>query len=56
MIHLDNMEWDHFHIIKQKVLRELILELESIQIPPDWRPNKVLGFVIRKLEDKEKTC
>jgi hypothetical protein len=56
MIKLNSMEWDHFHVIKQKVLRELIIELEGIQIPPDWRPSEVLGFVIRKLEDKEKAC
>ena len=56
MIELDNMEWDHFHIIKQKVLRELINELKNFEIPPDWRPREALGFVIRKLEEKEKEC
>lgn len=50
------MEWDHFNIIKQKILRELIIELKCIEIPPDWRPSEALGFVIRKLEDKEKEC
>ena len=56
MIELNSMEWDHFHIIKQKVLRELINELESIELPYEWKPKDVLGFVIRKLEDKEKSC
>ena len=54
MIHLDGMEWDHFHTIKQKVLRELINELEGIELPPEWSPRDVLGFVIRKLEDQGK--
>jgi len=56
MIQSDNMEWDHFHIIKQKILRELIDELESLEIPPDWRPREALGLVIRKLKDKERSC
>jgi len=56
MIELNNMEWDHFHIIKQKVLSELINELENLEFPPEWRPREVLGFIIRKLEEKEKAC
>ena len=56
MIELNNMEWDHFHTIKQKVLRELINELESLEIPPDWRPREVLSLVLRKLKDKEEAC
>ena len=56
MIHLDSMEWDHFHTIKQKVLRELINELEGIELPYEWKPKEVLGFIINKLEDKEKSC
>jgi hypothetical protein len=56
MIKLDSMEWDHFHTIKQKVLRELINELSSLEIPPDWRPEETLGFIIRILEDKERSC
>ncbi len=50
------MELDLFHIIKQKVLRELINELESVELPYEWKPKDVLGFLIRKLEDKEKSC
>jgi hypothetical protein len=56
MINLDSMEWDHFHIIKQKVLRDLINELQGLEIPPDWRPKEALGLVIRILEDKERSC
>lgn len=56
MIDLDHMEWDHFNIIKKKVVRELINEFESLEIPPDWRPRDVLGLVLRKLEDKERSC
>lgn len=51
-----DMEWDHFHVIKAKVLQELINELEGLEVPPDWRPRDVLGLVIRKLEDKQKSC
>jgi hypothetical protein len=56
MINLGSMEWDHFNIIKKKVIRELINEFEGLEIPPDWRPREVLGLVLRKLEDKEKSC
>lgn len=50
------MEWDHFHTIKQKVLRELINELKGIELPDDWKPKDVLGFIVKKLEEKEKSC
>ena len=50
------MEWDKFHTIKKKVLSELINELECLEIPSDWKPKEVLGFIIRKLEDKERSC
>jgi hypothetical protein len=50
------MEWDHLHIIKQKVLNELIRDLSNIELPPEWSPRDVLGFVIKILEDKEKAC
>lgn len=50
------MDWDHFHIIKQKVLNELIQELQNLEFPPEWKPREVLGFIIRKLEDKEEKC
>lgn len=56
MIELDNMEWDYFNTIKKRVLKELIDELNSFDIPADWRPKEALGFVIRKLEDKERAC
>lgn len=56
VIHLDSMEWDHFHTIKQKVLHELINELKGIELPNDWKPKDVLGFIIKKLEEKEKSC
>ena len=50
------MEWDHFHTIKQKVLRELIKDLNGIELPSEWKPRDVLGFIIRKLEEKEKNA
>jgi hypothetical protein len=51
-----NMEWDHFHTIKKKVLNELINEIENLEFPPDWRPKDVLGLVVRKLKEKEESC
>ena len=50
------MEWDHFHVIKKKVLKELIIEMENLEFPPDWRPKDVLGLVVRKLKEKEESC
>ena len=50
------MEWDHFHVIKQKVLKELIEELKVLEYPPDWKTKDVLWLIIKKLEDKEKSC
>ena len=43
-------------MIKKKVLGELIQEMESLEIPPDWRPREVLSLVIRKLKEKEESC
>ena len=56
MIELDNMEWGHYNTIKKKVLRELITELEGLEYPPDWKPKDVFRLIIRKLEDKERSC
>ena len=53
---IDIMEWDHFHVIQKKVLNELIKYMESLEIPPDWRPREVLSLVIRKLKEKEESC
>jgi hypothetical protein len=50
------MEWDHFHIIKKKVLNELIQEIENLEFPPDWRTKDVLNLIIRKLKEKEESC
>ena len=55
MVQLDS-EWDHFHVIKKKVLEDLIKELESLEIPPYWRPREVLSLVLRKLKEKEESC
>jgi hypothetical protein len=55
MVQLNN-EWDHFHVIQKKVLEDLIKELESLEIPPDWRPREVLSLVLRKLKEREKSC
>lgn len=50
------MEWDIIHTIKQKILQELIEELKVLECPADWKPEDVLWLIIKKLEDKEKSC
>ena len=46
------MEWDNFAIIKKRFIDELIHELEGLEFPPEWRPKEVLGYIVRKIEDK----
>ena len=47
-----NMEWDNFAVIKKKFIQDLTDELRDLELPPEWSPRDVLGFVIRKIEDK----
>ena len=47
-----NMEWDNFAIIKKQFIDDLLHELKELELPPEWSPNDVLGYVIRKIEDK----
>lgn len=47
-----NMEWDNFAVIKKKFIQDLTEELKSLELPPEWSPNDVLGFIVRKIEDK----
>ena len=46
--------WDNFDTIKKSFLKGLINELKGLEFPPEWSPRDVLGFIIRKLEDREK--
>ena len=46
------MEWDNFAVIKKKFIQDLTEELKSLELPPEWSPRDVLGFVIKKIEDK----
>lgn len=46
------MEWDHFAVIKKQFIDDIIYELKNLQLPPEWSPRDVLGYVIRKIEDK----
>jgi len=47
-----NMEWDNFAVIKKKFIQDLTEELKNLELPPEWSPRDVLGFVVRKIEDK----
>lgn len=46
------MKWDHFAIIKKQFIDDLIHELEDLQLPPEWSPRDVIGYIVRKIEDK----
>lgn len=46
------MEWDNFAIIKKQFIQDLTNELKNLDLPPEWSPKDVLGFIIRKIEDK----
>lgn len=52
MIYLYSMEWDNFASIKKKFIYDLTNELRGLELPPEWSPRDVLGFVIKKIEDK----
>ena len=42
--------------IKKNFLIEIIKDLNNLELPSEWKPKEVLGFVIRKLEEKENKC
>jgi hypothetical protein len=46
------MEWDNFASIKKQFIHDLINELNKLELPPEWRPNDVIGYIIRKIEEK----
>jgi hypothetical protein len=48
------LNWDNFATVKQKFINDIIKELDNLELPPEWSPRDVLGFVIRKIEDKGK--
>ncbi len=48
------MDWENFASIKKQFVHELVAELEKLELPPEWRPRDVIGFVIRKIEEKGK--
>ena len=41
-----------FNLIKKQFIKDLVKEIENLELPPDWSPRDVLGYVIRKIEDK----
>ena len=47
-----SMEWDNFAVIKKKFIQDLTDELKNLELPPEWSPRDVIGFVIKKIEDK----
>jgi len=46
------MEWDNFAVIKKQFIDDLVHELKDLELPTEWKPREVLGYVIRKIEDK----
>lgn len=53
-INLDSLEWDNFALVKQKFIDNIIKELDGLELPPEWSPRDVLGFVVRKIKDQGK--
>jgi hypothetical protein len=48
------MELDIFHNIERRVVDQLITELDNLELPENWKPKDVLGFIIKRLEDKKR--
>ena len=46
------MEWDHFSLIKKQFINDLLREIQDLELPPEWSPRDVLGYIVRKIEDK----
>ena len=38
--------------IQDKVRRDVIKEIRNLELPNDWKPQKVIDYIIRKI-DKE---
>ncbi len=52
-----NMDIDNLYVfLKKQYINEIIKDIEDLEFPPEWRPRDVLGFVIKKLKEKEMTC
>jgi hypothetical protein len=52
-----DMDLDSLYVfIKKQSINEIIKDLEDLEFPPEWRPRDVLGFVIKKLQEKEMQC
>jgi hypothetical protein len=51
------MDIDNLYVfLKKQSINEIIKDLEGLEFPPEWRPRDVLGFVIKKLKEKEMSC
>lgn len=51
------MDIDSLYVfLKKQCINEIIKEIEDLEFPPEWRPRDVLGFVIKKLQEKEMKC
>jgi hypothetical protein len=46
------MEWDHFAVIKKQFIDDIVNDLKDLQLPPEWSPRDVIGYIVRKIEDK----
>lgn len=50
------MESYIFHNIEKKIIDQLITDLYNLELPESWKPEEVLGFVIKRLEDKKRNA
>lgn len=46
------MEWDNFAVIKKQFIDDIVRELKDLQLPPEWSPRDVIGYIVRRIEDK----
>ena len=51
------MDMDNLYVfVKKQCINEIIKEIENLEFPPELRPRDVLGFIVKKLKEKEQKC
>jgi len=46
------MEWDNFAVIKKQFINDIVREIKDLQLPPEWSSKDVIGYIVKKIEDK----